>query len=167
MKPEISIAVILSKNRVIAKNGEIPWKISEDLKRFKRITFGHPVIMGRKTFETLPKPLDGRLNIVITHNDMIKNQISKIKNVVAASSLKEAIEKAKKNPGSDEIFIIGGGQIFEQVIGITDKLYLTIVDEEIDGDIFFPDYSDFRKVLFEEKRESQGYKYTFIDLVKS
>ncbi|MCL5432555.1 MAG: dihydrofolate reductase [Patescibacteria group bacterium] len=158
----ISIIVILSKNRVIAKNGEIPWKISEDLKRFRRITKGHPVIMGRKTFESIGKPLPGRTNVIITQNSKLK-----IQNCIVVHSLEKAIEEAKRSSGSDEIFIIGGGQVFEQAIQLVDKLYLTIVDEEIDGDVFFPDYSDFKKIVFEQKRESQGYKYTFIDLEKS
>lgn len=155
----ISIIVIISENRVIANKGDIPWKIPEDLKRFRKITMGHPVIMGRKTFETLPKEFAGRTNIVITRDGNYQAE-----NAVVINSLEEAIEKAKKAPGSEEIFIIGGGQIFQQAISMADKLYLTIVEGNWEGDTFFPDYPDFIKISYKEKKESGKIKYTFLNL---
>jgi dihydrofolate reductase len=160
-KPRISIISAISQNRAIGKKNKLLWHIGEDLRRFKALTEGHPVVMGRKTFESLGKALPNRTNIVVTRDKMFE-----IPGVVIARSLEEAIEVAKKEnpPAGGEIFIIGGGQIYEQAIKLADKLYLTIVEGEYEADTFFPDYSDFKKVIFEEKRESEGYKYEFLEL---
>lgn len=157
----------MSENRVIGKDNKIPWHISEDFKRFKEITRGHPVIMGRKTWESLPiKPLPGRYNIVITRDLGFKiNDLREGKNFIVVSSLEEAL-KVAKGVEREEIFIIGGGQIFQQAISIADKLYLTIVEGNFEGDAFFPDYSDFKKVVFEQEGKSEGYKYKFLELEK-
>ena len=121
------------------------WKIPGDLPRFKKLTMGHPIIMGRKTFESIGRTLPGRTNIVITRNSDLK-----IHGGFTAGSLEAAMETAQKSEGSDEIFIIGGGEIYKQALPLTDKLFLTLVESDELGDTFFPDYSGFKKVVSEE-----------------
>lgn len=150
----------MDEKRGIGKNNQLLFKISEDLKRFKELTTGHPVIMGRKTYESIGRLLPNRTNIIITHNSSFI-----IQGALIAGSLEEGIELSKKSGGRKEIFIIGGGQIFAQAIGIADKLYLTLVNGEYDADTFFPDFSAF-KVVKREDRESEGYKYKFLELTR-
>lgn len=173
---KISIIAAIGKNRELGKNGKIPWHISEDFKRFKEITNGHPLIMGRKTWESLPiKPLPKRYNIIVTrdtHFEIRTTGSTRRGLVEIAGSLREAVKKAKEilkpvqDDNSNEIFIIGGGQIYEQGIKFADKLYLTIIDSSFDADTFFPAYSDFKKVVFEKEGEEGKYKYKFLELEK-
>lgn len=158
---KISLIAAISKNKVIGRDNKIPWHISADFKRFKEITMGHPIIMGRKTFESIGKPLSGRTNIVITRDENYSSE-----GITVTHSIEDAIELAKQKEGNDEIFILGGGQIFDQSMSLADKLYLTIVDQEVEGDVYFPDYSGFKKVAFEKAGEENGLKYKFIDLEK-
>jgi dihydrofolate reductase len=160
MKPIVSIIAALSENNVIGKNNKLPWHISEDLKRFKQLTLHHPVIMGRKTFVSIGKPLPGRTNIVITRDENYKAE-----DVTIVHSLKEALNVAKEK-AEEEIFIIGGAQIFEQTIKVVDKLYLTLVKGNFDGDAYFPDYSAFSKIVSQQTSRDQNYSYTFLDLTK-
>ncbi len=154
------IAAIASGNRALGKDNELIYKIPEDLKRFKEITSGHTIIMGRKTFESIGRALPNRTNIVITHDPDYSAA-----GTIVTHSLSEALAIAKEKE-QNEIFIIGGGQIYQEAIGKADKLYLTIVEGNPDADTFFPDYSDFKKVIFEEEHESNGLKYKFLDLEK-
>lgn len=161
-RPIISIVVaIAEKNRAIGKDNKLPWHIPEDLKRFKEITTGHPIIMGRRTYESIGRPLPNRTNIIVT-----KNKDFRAENCVVVNSLEEAIKKASEID-QEEIYIIGGGEIFKQALPYTDKLYLTLVQGDIEGDVFFPEYSEFNKTISQSSHESNGYSYTFIDLVKS
>lgn len=158
--PLISIICACSENRAIGENGKIPWLIHEDLKHFKLITEGYAVIMGRKTFESIGKPLPKRTNIVITRDkDFVSGGI------VVVHSIEEALEKARQVE-KEEIFIIGGGQIYSKTIPMADKLYLTIVEGNFDGDTFFPDYSEFKKVVSKRKSSDKNFKYTFLELEK-
>lgn len=159
MNPKISIIVALGHNRVIGKDGKIPWHVSEDLKRFKRLTTGHAVVMGRKTYESIGKPLPNRTNIVITRG------VSSPAGCIAVHSLDEALARAREVE-KDEIFVIGGGEIYRQAIGLADKLYLTVVHKEFEGDAFFPDYSAFTKVLSQKEGESDGLRFTFLELAR-
>ena len=154
----ISIIAAIAENRALGKDNKLLWHISEDLKRFKSLTSGHPIIMGRKTFESIGRPLPHRTNVVVTSREYFKTQ-----GVVATHSFKEAI-RAAESVENDEIFIIGGGQIYEQAIGIADKLYLTLVEGKFKADTFFPDYSKFKKVIREEPGKSAGYRYKFLEL---
>jgi len=150
----------ISENKVIGNKGKLPWHIPEDMKRFKELTTGNIVIMGRKTYESLPekyRPLPNRINIVVTRN---KNYL--FKHAFVCASLEEAINKAKEF--SKEIYIIGGAQIFEQSIKYAAKLYLTIVKGNFEGDAFFPDYSDFKKVVAKKESGNEKYQFTFLDL---
>lgn len=164
---KVSIVAAIGKNRELGKDGKIPWHISEDFKRLRTLTSGHSIIMGRKTWESLPaKPLPNRTNIVITRNpefSLARSHLAKL-----AGSLEEALRQAQGKPGNEEVFIIGGGQIYEQAIekGLVNKLYLTLVDGNFEADTFFPDYSDFKKVISEKEGESEGYKYKFLELEK-
>jgi len=164
--PIVAAVVAIGKNRELGKEGKLLWHIPDDLKRFKELTLGHPIIMGRKTFESIlgytqGKPLSGRTNIVVTHHN---DFVSRYDDVIVSHSLEEAIGKAKELD-SEEIHIGGGAQIYEQALPYIDKLYLTLVDDEREADTFFPPYADtFTKKVFEEKREWNGLKYTWVDL---
>jgi len=171
---KISIIAAIGKNRELGKDNRLLWHIPEDLKRFKKITTGHVVIMGRKTFESLGRPLPNRVNIIITRdkNYQIKKDNSSIDRSIEPKtriciSLEEAIRLAKKlKPDDNEVFIIGGGQIYKQAINIADKLYLTVVEGEFDADTFFPDYSRFNKVLYKKTGQTDKYCYEFLELEK-
>lgn len=172
---KISIIAVMDQKRGIGKNNKIPWHIKEDLVHLKNLTMDHVVILGRKSYDSMVSyynksgnPMPGKLYLVVTRK---KAYIPARDNAEAVFSINEAIANAKQeNP--DEIFIIGGQQIFNQTIGIADKLYLTVVDGNFDADTFFPDYSEFKKVVFEQKGEpaltgrgrSEDYKYTFLEL---
>src|SRR3989344_7558281 len=153
--PRISLIAALSENRVIGKDNKLPWHITEDMKRFRDLTTGHTVIMGRKTFDSIGRPLPRRTNVVITRDPEWKAA-----GVIVCHCLDEAI---KVGYSDQELFVIGGGQIYEQAMPIADRLYLTLVHTNIEGDAFFPDYSDFKKVIFKQDGESHGCSYTFLD----
>ncbi len=167
-KPQISIIVAVGKNnRAIGKAGALLWRIGDDLKRFKTLTTGHPIIMGRKTFDSIGKPLPNRTNIVITRNSNFKPD-----GVVVAKSLEEAIRLAQTlahgNNKNQEIFIIGGGEIYQQALPLCEKLFLTEVESEVEGDVFFPDYhaAGFTREVSREARtdEKTGLRYAWVDL---
>jgi dihydrofolate reductase len=128
----ISIIVAVSEDWGIGKDNELLWHISEDLKRFKRLTSGNTVIMGKKTWESLPRrPLPGRKNIVLTDNPK-----ESIENAVTAYSLQDSLNKCDQN---EEIFIIGGGSIYRQFMPVADRLFITHVHMKAPADIFFPE----------------------------
>ncbi|MEZ5923949.1 MAG: dihydrofolate reductase [Hyphomicrobiaceae bacterium] len=132
----IVLVVAVSRNGVIGRAGGLPWKLSSDLKLFRRLTMGKPVIMGRKTWESVGKPLDGRLNIVVTRGPAIPTD-----GVVTARSLDEALTVARQRAdadGADEIAVIGGGEIYRQALPLAQRIYLTEVDVTVDGDTIFP-----------------------------
>ena len=158
---KISLIAALSENRAIGKGNQLIWKIPEDLRRFKEITSGHPVIMGRKTYESIGRLLPNRTNIIIT-----RDKEYKVEGAIVVYSLEEAFRQAQGKQNEGEIFIIGGGQIFEQGIKIADKLYLTVIEGQFEGDTFFPDYSEFKKVIFEQSGKYQELKYKFLELEK-
>lgn len=166
-QPVFSIVVALGRdgahNRAIGKDNQLLWHISDDLKRFKQLTMGHPLIMGRKTFESIGRPLPGRENIVITRDTNWDHE-----RVRVMHSLDEAVELAKALD-SEEIFFGGGTQIYEQALPLVSKLYLTLIDDEKSADTFFPPYEDqFTRETFREEREtSEGLKYTWIDLERA
>ncbi|MEX0621434.1 MAG: dihydrofolate reductase [Candidatus Woykebacteria bacterium] len=157
-RPRISIIAAIGKNRELGKDNKLLWHISEDLKRFKKLTTGHPIIMGRKTFDSIGRVLPNRVNIVVTRDDSFKQD-----DVLACNSIKEALEKAE-SVENDEIFIIGGGQIFEQIIKFADRLYLTVVEGGYEADAFFPDYSKFKTIVSSQNGESEGLRYKYVVL---
>lgn len=155
---EIVIIAAMDQNRVIGKDNKLPWHISEDLIRFRRLTSGHPIIMGRKTYESLGKPLPKRENIVLSR------QLVDVSGCMIAKTMEEAIAHAKRF--DTDIFVIGGAEIYRQSLPLSDKLHLTIVEGQFEGDVYFPDYSEFKNVLYEEQGQSLAYKYKFQTLTR-
>lgn len=160
----VSLIAVIGKNRELGYENDLIWRVPGDLPRFKKITWGHPVIMGRKTHTTFQYkggPLPGRTNIVLTHNRTFQKD-----GFTVVHTWDEAMVTAKRSPGSDEIFIIGGGQIFAKSIAQADRLYLTVVDASGHADTFFPDYAMFRRQISEESHNADGLKYTYYILEK-
>ncbi|QQS15705.1 MAG: dihydrofolate reductase [Candidatus Moraniibacteriota bacterium] len=158
----ISIIVAIGEgNRVIGDKGKLPWHIPEDLKRFKALTTGHPIIMGRNTFLSIGRVLPNRTNIVLSDMEWLDAPDG----IVIVRSLENALEKAKSAPGSEEIFVIGGGMVYGQALSCADRLYLTLIHGDFHGDAFFPEYEKiFSKVMSREARESEGFRYEFLVL---
>jgi dihydrofolate reductase len=155
----IAIVVAASSNNAIGKDNQLLWHLPNDLRFFKNTTWGGVVIMGRKTFESVNKPLPGRLNIVIS-----SNKDWKADQVVTAAGLSEAIAFAR-GENFKQIFIIGGGVIYQQALAITDTVYLTRVHAEIDGDTFFPalDQAEWKLISKSDfpKDEKHAFAYSF------
>jgi len=135
----------MASNRVIGANNKLPWHLPVDLKYFMKTTSGHHVIMGRKNFESLNKPLPRRTNVVITRNEKYQAL-----GTVVVQSLEEALALARFN-GEEEAFIIGGSQIYDLGFKYADKLYLTYLDATIDGDVYFPEYDTSKWTLESER----------------
>ena len=152
----IKIIVAMSKNRVIGNNNELIWKLSSDLKRFKELTTGHPVVMGRKTYESIGRPLPNRRNIIIT-----RNLEYSVDGCEIVSSLEEALLLT-----NNDCFIIGGGEIYNQSIELADKIYLTLVHKDFEGDTTFPElgkeWAKMERKDFEADEKNE-YNYSFIE----
>ena len=159
----ISLIVSMGRNRVIGRNNKIPWYLPADLKRFKQLTTGKPIIMGRKTFESIGRPLPNRTNIIVTHDANYKAE-----GCIVVHSVEEALKAAE---GSEEIMVIGGSKIYEQFFPISNKIYLTVIDEDFDGDTLFPEYKkeDWKEVSREDHKEDEQnwYDYVYITLEKN
>lgn len=150
----ISLIVAHDKNHVIGYENDMPWHLPGDLQYFKEMTMGKPIIMGRKTFESIGRPLPGRRNIVITRNESYAAQ-----GIETVPSLDAALALVKDVP---EIMIIGGAQIFEQSLPLADKLYITLIDHEFKGDTFFPKYDGWRLTASREPIQSdEGYTFRY------
>ena len=172
LNPTISIIAALGENRELGLNNKIPWHIKKDIEHFKKLTTGHPVIMGRKTFESIGKPLPNRTNIVVTRDQNFSTSRSCHPRVGGDpgfvfffQSLEDAIKFAKTKD-SGEVFIIGGASIYAQAMKYTDKLYLTLIKGTFDADAFFPDYSEFKKELGREEGTEGDFCFTFLELVR-
>ena len=156
----VSAIAAMTKNRVIGKNNQIPWYLPADLKYFKKTTINHHVIMGRKCFESVGKPLPKRTNIILTRNPYYVGN-----GIITTNSKQEALEIAHAN-GEEEVFILGGGEIYDMYMTDVDKIYLTILDTELDGDVFFPEF-DLTEWNLESEEKHQAddrnpYDYTFL-----
>lgn len=182
-KPRISAIAALSENNVIGIDNKLPWHIPADFKRLKELTMGATLVMGRKTHESIGRLLPGRTTIIVT-----RDKDYQVEGAIIAHSIDEAIQKAQHLPviarsettkqsgkdphvagapqdeNSSEIFIFGGGQIFEQAMPLINRLYLTIVHTTLDGDAYFPDYSDFTREIERIDGEDNGLSYTFLTL---
>lgn len=154
---EIIAIVAMAKNGVIGKGGKIPWHLSEDLKRFKEITTGNVVIMGRKTYESIGKPLSYRANIVISRNYTTAQ-------AHVFSSIEEAIEQA--STWSKKIFIIGGAEIYKLAMPYCSKILLTEINAEIDGDTFFPKLEGWKEID-RETHQGKDFQYSYVTLTKT
>ena len=163
MSLEIVLIAAVARNGVIGNKGELPWKISEDLKRFKELTLGGAVIMGRKTYDSIlariGEPLPERLNIVIT------SQNFREEGVVVVHSVEEALIAVK---GFEKVFVIGGQSIYRGFINrkLIDRMELTVIDEDFDGDAFFPkvDWGDWKEI---ERIKGEEGRYSFVSYVRS
>lgn len=163
MQPRVSIVAAIGRNRELGNGNSLLWHIPEDLRRFKRLTLGHPVIMGRKTFDSivalLGKPLPGRTNIVVTRDPSWH-----VEGALRTGSLEEALEMAR-SLDTEEVFIGGGAQVWKQALPHVTRLYLTLIDDEKPADTFFPVYeTQFTKVLSEQSGEHGDIRYRWVDL---
>lgn len=160
----ISHIVAAASNNTIGLKGELPWHIPEDLQFFHDMTKGHAIVMGRKTFESLGKPLPDRLNVVVTRQEGFRPEGTHVFN-----DIQKAVDfcKTKTSEYGSEIFIIGGGEIYRQSMDMVDKIYLTRIHQEFEGDAFYPDVDEniFQEV---ERRErlDQPVPYTFLTYVR-
>jgi dihydrofolate reductase len=146
----IIIIVAVARNSVIGrKNGEMPWHVKEEFQHFKNTTLGYPMIMGRKTFETLGKPLKGRENIIVSRNDNLSYEFDEIK---IFHSLQESFDYLKKK-NEEKVFIIGGGEIYRQAIGFADELLISFMKFDAEGEVCFPEISN--EIWKEETREER------------
>jgi dihydrofolate reductase len=162
MKPRVSIIAAIGRNRELGKSGDLIWRIPADLKHVKDLTMSHPLIMGRKTYESIGRPLPGRTMIVVTRSAM------EIEGCIVKNSLEDAVAEAS-SLDTDEIFIFGGAQLYEQALATTDRLYLTRIDtEDSEADTFFPPYKDtFIKVIESETHTENGLTYEWIILERN
>ena len=159
-----SLMVAMDQNRVIGRNNKLPWYLPEDLRYFKRTTLGKPIIMGRKTFESIGKPLPGRTNLVVTRNKSWAHP-----NVRVFNDLDSAYRSAEAQAEIDrtgEVMVIGGGEIFTEALPDADRLYLTQVHAEVGGDAYFPevDWGQWEEISREDypSSDTNPYSYSFI-----
>jgi len=156
----ISIIVAVGKNKAIGRNNQLLWDIPEDMAHFKKITTGHTVIMGEKTYQSIGRPLPNRKNIVVTLDKDFQAQGCEVR-----FDLDEMLSEYKNS--DEEVFVIGGGIIYKLSLPMADKLYLTVVDDApSDADTFFPDHSEFKKIVSEEILDNGKYKFKFLELTR-
>jgi dihydrofolate reductase len=155
----------MGKNRVIGKNNDMPWHLPADLQHFKKTTLGCPIIMGRKTYDSIGRPLPGRLNIILSRNENLT-----IEGCSVVNSLESAINLAKETDAS-EIFITGGAHLYDKFLENADRLYLTLIDENFEGDTYFPDYNRlmWQEITRENHQadEKNPHAYSFVTLDRS
>ncbi|MCQ8886517.1 type 3 dihydrofolate reductase [Pseudoalteromonas agarivorans] len=159
----ISMIAAMANNRVIGLDNKMPWHLPADLQHFKKVTTGKPVVMGRKTFESIGRPLPGRRNIIITRNSQYSAQ-----GIETVTTPEAALELVK---AEEEVMIIGGGNIYQQFLPSADRLYLTFIDLEVEGDTQFPDYkavATWENVDEQANKpdEKNQYSYKFVTLYK-
>lgn len=162
---KLCLIVAVSRNGVIGRDNQLPWHLPEDLKFFKSVTMGKPILMGRKTFESIGRPLPGRTNIVISRDPQWHSA-----GVEVAQSLEAALQLGREAchaAGAEEIMVIGGEQIYRMALPLADRLYLTQVDAEIEGDAYFPvvDFDDWQQVseALPEAYDDHSYRFLTLD----
>lgn len=162
---KLCLIVAVSRNGVIGRDNQLPWHLPEDLKFFKSVTMGKPILMGRKTFDSIGRPLPGRTNIVITRDPQWHSA-----GVEVAQSLEAALQLGREAchaAGAEEIMVIGGEQIYRMSLPLADRLYLTQVDAEIEGDAYFPvvDFDDWQQVseALPEAYDDHSYRFLTLD----
>ena len=161
----LNIIAAIGNNRELGKDNKLLWHIPGELPRFKQLTSHHPVIMGRKTYESIGRVLPERTNIVLTSKLQTAN--SKQQDLIFATNISSALEIAKQSPSSEEIFVIGGAKVYEQFIDKADRLYLTVIHKgNPSADAFFPPYSAFERVVKKEPHLEGQIPYTFFILDK-
>ncbi len=157
---KISLIVAAATNNVIGRDGGLPWHLFEDLKRFKRLTTGKPIIMGRRTYESIGKPLPDRRNIVISSRDGLE-----IEGCEVVATPEDALKLAA---GAEEVMVIGGGRVYEQMLPMADRIYMTRVHASVDGDTYIPDMSEDEWQVVDEENfpadDSRQYGFSFMTL---
>jgi dihydrofolate reductase len=152
----ISLIAAVAENRVIGHKNSIPWNIPSDQKRFREITMGHPIILGRKTYEIIGRPLPGRKNIVLT-----RNRNYPAEGIIVAHDIQSAFAAGGD---VDEVFICGGGMVFQEFISLADRVYLTLIHRKYEGDVFFPEIPlDFVEVGKEEIADTPPYSFVIYE----
>lgn len=151
----------MSRNRVIGNKGRLPWKLTEDMRHFVKITTGFPVVMGRKTFESIGKPLKNRTNIILTRNESYQKE---------GCIIYHDIEKIVNDFGKENLMVIGGEELYRQFLPYAERIYLTFIDQDVEGDTFFPDFQDESLVKESEEKgikdENNPYDYYFQVYIK-
>lgn len=152
----VSLIVAVANNHVIGVNNTLPWHLPEDLKRFRALTTGHHIIMGRKTYESLGRLLPGRTTVIVT-----RNKAYQVEGALIASSLEEAIALCKDD---NEAFVIGGAELYKDALKLADKLYLTEIALQVEGDAFFPEFkkSEWKETSREAHTSAQGLPFSYI-----
>ncbi|MGY6274320.1 dihydrofolate reductase [Methylomonas sp. MgM2] len=157
---KISLIVAMANNRVIGLNGRMPWHLSADLKRFKQITMGSPIMMGRKTFDAIGRPLPGRENLIISRNENYRQPGCRV-----FTSIETGLDYAS---ACGELFVIGGATLYEALLPTADYLYLTLINRRFDGDTYFPeiDYNEWRVLSREDVEDDPlvDFSYSFLKL---
>ncbi len=150
----ISIIVAIDRNRLIGTENHLPWNIKEDLQYFRDTTLGHPVVMGKKTWLSLGKTLEGRVNIILTHDKSFE---------IPGCLIVNSIDQILSNFSEQEVFVIGGAETFRQFLPLANMIYLTRIDHDFEGDTYFPevDWSEWEIVFFEQKSTESGYTISF------
>jgi len=160
----ISIIVAMDEKGAIGRDNGLPWHLSDDLKRFKATTIGHHIVMGRRTYESIGRPLPGRTNIVVTRNPAYRAEGCRI-----AHSLEEALEIAREN-GEEEVFVTGGRELFAQALDIADRIYLTRVHADVPANVYFPDFDESnwseKDSFYYEADEKNEHPFTMTLLVR-
>ncbi len=159
----VSMIAAMAKDRVIGADNDMPWHLPADLAHFKKVTMGKPIIMGRKTYQSIGRALPGRLNIVVTRDTEFK-----LEDAAVVKSCEQAIDLAKEQ-NTEEVMIIGGGTVYQHFLPYCNRLYLTEIELEVSGDTYFPDYrkvSDWHELEREHhsKNDKNPYEYSFIML---
>lgn len=158
----VTIIAAVGRNKALGKNNDLIWHLPADLRRFKKVTRGHHVIMGRKTFESLGKPLPSRTNIIVSRNPDYTAE-----GCIVVNSLEEALKNAKSDPNP---YILGGAEIYKQALSVADQMDLTLVHNDFDADTFFPDFSEENWIEITrqdfEKDEENPYDFSFVQYKK-
>lgn len=158
MKPRLTLIAAVARNGVIGMDNALPWRLPEDLKRFKALTLGHPIVMGRKTWESLGRPLPGRLNIVVTRDAAYRAEGARVVHSVEAA--------CELGSDADEMFVIGGAEIYRLSLPQADRLQLTEIDADFAGDTWFPEFDRgaWRETAREAHENDAGLAYAFVTL---
>jgi dihydrofolate reductase len=163
MKPELSLIAALAANGMIGRDNGMPWHLPEDLKRFRALTMGHPIIMGRRTWDALGRPLPGRTSIVVSRQPGLI-----LDGAIAVTSLDEAIEAAAAAEGGSHAFVIGGAELYALALPRVQRLLLTEIADSFDGDTVFPafDRSEWMETARESAVSAGGLRYAFVDYAR-
>jgi len=156
----VSLVAAIANDNVIGCRGSMPWDLPEDLQRFKRLTEGHPIVMGKSTHESIGKVLPNRHNIILTHDTEWKGP----EEATVVFSFKQALDVAAEK--TEEIFVIGGGEVYKQAMPYADTLYVTRIYADFPGDTYFPSYDDFPYVIEREPHQTSEFEYEFLTLEK-